>query len=83
MNAKLIIGLALLIFLSFSTITDDIKLLHTKLYQTYWNSDIPYKFLQTWEHKKGLFQSDIHFNIVDKKNSLKASLQRRKLKIDD
>lgn len=73
----------LILICSTTTIQEDILTLKTKLDSTYWPEDVPYKFLSTWSHMEGLFQSDIHFNIVDKKNKATSALIRQKGKIDD
>ena len=59
-----------------TTIQEDIQTLSTKLSNTYWSEDVPFKMLSTWSHMEGLYQSDIHFNIVDKKNKAISALIR-------
>ena len=31
--------------------------------------DVPFKFMQTWAAKKGLYESSVHVNFLDKKNT--------------
>lgn len=58
--------------------------LHDRLFKKYWKKDQQYLFPVLWEHRKGLFESKIHFNFVDKKNSDKTALIRDDIfKIDD
>jgi hypothetical protein len=82
-NLQVLSLFLLFLLCSATTIQEDIQTLNTKLFTTYWPADVPYKFLSTWSHMEGLFQSDIHFNIVDKKNKATSALIRQKGKIDD
>ncbi len=80
---KIISLFLILLICNTTTIQEDILTLKTKLYSTYWSKDVPFKFMSTWSHMEGLFQSDIHFNIVDKKNKATSAFIRQKGKIDD
>jgi hypothetical protein len=83
MKVLIILSLLSLILISQSTILDDIAKLRTDLYASYWKEDTRYKQFKKWDHIKGLFPSDIHFNFVDKKNSARTAYMRQKMKIDD
>lgn len=51
------------------SIDKQITYLHNRLKdKTYWPKDQKYKFMQKWEHMKGIYQSRVHFNILDKRN---------------
>ena len=82
-SLKLLSVLLLLQLCHSTTIQEDIQTLNTKLSNTYWSEDVPFKMFSTWSHMEGLYQSDIHFNIVDKKNKAISALIRQKGKIDD
>jgi hypothetical protein len=50
----------------------------------YWKKNQEYVFPILWEHKKGLFQSRVHFNILDKRNTdTTAFIRDDFFKIDD
>jgi hypothetical protein len=70
-------------FLSMLSLILDITKLRTNLYASYWKEDTKYKHFGKWEHIKGLFPSDIHFNFVDKTNSERTAFMRQNMKIDD
>lgn len=63
-------------FLSLLSIILDITKLRTDLYTSFWKEDAKYQQFGTWDHMKGLFPSDIHFNFVDKTNSDGAAFMR-------
>ena len=78
--------LLLLVFLFLiiqADIKSDIQKLNKDLSKDFWTKDQKYRPLITWKHTQGLYSSEIHFNIVDKKNKLTTALQRQKLKITD
>ena len=83
MRSTSLILLSVFIVIASNTILDDITTIRNDLYRSYWSKNQTYKFLQTWDHLEGLFESNIHFNIVDKKNKLKAATVRERFKIDD
>lgn len=69
-------------------IQEKINFLNTRLIKHYWKKNQAYKFPGitngNWEHLKGLYESRVHFNIVDKKNSnLTAFMRSNFFKIDD
>jgi hypothetical protein len=43
--------------------------MYMKIYKHYWNKDQNFTFPDLWAHQKGLFQSRIHLNFIDKRNS--------------
>jgi hypothetical protein len=50
----------------------------------FWTKNQRYQFPILWEHRKGLFESRVHFNILDKRNSpLTAFIRDDFFKIDD
>ena len=79
----LILCITIIFFSANSSLDDDIKTLHTELYRNYWSENTTFKFMQTWDHLEGLFQSNIHFNFVDKKNGVRTAALRQRFKIDD
>jgi len=83
MKIVALLSLISLLILAQSTLLDDIAKLRTDLYASYWKTDVKYKQFETWDHIKGLFPSDIHFNFVDKKNTARSAFMRQKMKIDD
>lgn len=83
MRSASLLLLSVLLIIASSTILDDITTLRNQLYTSYWSKNSTYKFMETWDHIEGLFESNIHFNIVDKKNKLSAATVREKFKIDD
>lgn len=67
-----------------SVVESKIKWLENRLMKHYWKRDQEYVFPILWEHKKGLFQSRVHFNILDKRNTdMTAFIRDDFFKIDD
>lgn len=71
-----LVSIILVVLITQSTILEDITQLRNDLYSSYWKNDVKYKQFQTWDHLKGLFPSDIHFNFVDGKNSARTAFLR-------
>jgi len=83
MKYSSILLLCALLLVGYSTILDDIAKLRGDLYASYWSKNQTFQQFSTWDRLKGLFPSDIHFNFVDSKNTLKSTLLRQHMKIDD
>lgn len=61
-----------------------IQWLHKRLYKNYWKKNQEYVFPVTWEHQKGLFDSSVHVNLVDRKNiDLTAYIRDKYIRIPD
>ena len=53
-----------------------IEWLEKQLFDNYWEKDQKYVFPIKWEHMKGIFESKVHFNILDKRNLGFAAFMR-------
>lgn len=68
-----------------SVIEEKINWLYQRLMKNYWNKNQKYVYpIVKWEHQKGLFESKVHFNYLDKRNTKAAAFIRDEyFKIDD
>jgi len=74
---------SLFIFVVFSTdYNAKIQWLYKRLQLRYWTEDQPFKNIKSPQHIKGLYESHIHINFVDKKNSY-FTTSLRKTSLDD
>lgn len=65
-------------------ISETIQKLYSELNtHSFWEKDQKYVFPIKWEHKKGIYESRVHFNFVDKTNSALAHFLRDDMKVDD
>ena len=86
MKAQIILGLLLLTVACLedtNSLQTGINFLYNKLFSRYWAKDTKFNFPISEQHTKGLFESTIHFNAVDKHNGLRAEAVRKNFKLDD
>lgn len=67
-----------------SSSQETINYFYEQLSQEYHSRNDKYIFLIQWYHKKGIYDSKVHFNYVDKHNTIQSEILRDKVfKVDD
>jgi len=84
MKASFIVLLLIIVNLISAEVDNQAKIdwLYKRLQSRLWTKDQPFRNPSSPQHIKGLYQSHIHVNFVDKKNTYYASLLR-KASLDD
>ncbi len=72
-----ILFILLTIVVSSADLNTKIEWLYQRLQSRCWEKDQPFKNPKSPQHIKGLYQSHIHINFIDKKNSYFSTLMRR------